>query len=54
MITLGQRVELDDGAIPCVAFSPDAVLVAGGGSRSVHFVETASGKRVRRLEQVAG
>src|SRR3712207_4268272 len=50
MIRLRQRVELDDGPIHSVTFSPDAVLVAGGGSRSVNLIETASGRRGRRLD----
>jgi hypothetical protein len=48
------RVEVNDGVLRCVAFSPDGTVVACGGDRLVHLFDAKTGERLKRLDGHTG
>ena len=44
-----QSIELNDGTVRSVAFSPDGEMLACGGNRDVHLFRVDDGSRLRRL-----
>jgi WD40 repeat protein len=45
-----QSIELNDGTVRSVAFSPDGKMVAGCGDRFVQMFDVQTGERLHRLE----